>query len=190
MATRKDGRSPDDLTANLTATRIEDLAKKIGERLQDAFLSINVGGFERATELSIEVGRRIGQEGWTFPMAASPREVWDLAEAAKTEDIDTIFLPYYDGGGYADLKRGLLEMKAIDRWRPIVEQAFRVGDRSLGAERGAAIREARSESDATQRRAFEFQHVVFAEGHRWRVRTWHNLACHDLRRRGDARFGG
>jgi hypothetical protein len=33
-------------------------------------------------------------------MAASPREVFHLADQAKREDIDEVFVRYYDGGGY------------------------------------------------------------------------------------------
>jgi hypothetical protein len=71
----------------------------------------------------IEIGRRIGQAGWTLPMDATPRETEELVRDAEADELDAVFVRYYDSGVYDGLKASLKAKASLDRWRGLLEQS-------------------------------------------------------------------
>jgi len=122
-------------------SRRDEPARSLGEAIAQALVLsgfageplFTAEGFARAAEATAETGRRIGEAAWTFPMSATPRETADLLRASEREDIDTVFVRYYDEGGYEALRGDLLEPSrtALDRWRPLIVQSLTAFDAGL-----------------------------------------------------------
>lgn len=80
----------------------------------------------RLEELSDEASS-LGEQGWTLPVWATPREVADILEGARERPIDDVFEEYFayeDGLFFRQLKRSILASEALDPWKPLIEECF------------------------------------------------------------------
>src|SRR3989304_5623686 len=105
------------------AERLAEIQKQITITIPKLDLSALA---RRVVELQDEA-RRIGAAGWTIPMWATPAEVDQVLGQARTHDIDSVFLQYYeadDQANYKQLKRDLLSRKPLNQWHPLIEQCF------------------------------------------------------------------
>lgn len=101
----------------------------------DGSWRIDAAEISRRIETLMEQATRLGESGWTLPMWATPFEVHQLMQrATENQDLDALFLEYYDaddGAAYESLKRELSAKPKLKRWHPMIEQCFAAFDHRL-----------------------------------------------------------
>jgi hypothetical protein len=106
-----------------------------GSDEMDGAWQIDAAEISRRIEALMTQATRLGENGWTLPMWATPFEVHQLMQrATEDQDLDALFLEYYDaydGAAYGWLKRELAAKPKLKRWHAMIEQCLVAFERRL-----------------------------------------------------------
>ena len=132
--------------ARLASTQIE-LARLAMASTQIAqlqtFFNVFAGNLEKArvSLMNLEAAREmafisdidkaeaLGRWGWTFPMEAPIEDcIWLVEQSTDCTTADAAFTEYYMANGRVGLRQlenKLLSCKALEQWRPVLDEAIR-----------------------------------------------------------------
>lgn len=99
-----------------------------------AVAQVNWEGLSRSFRALPKQAAELGANGWTLPMWLTPVELEEILAAARTRDIDEVFVDYYesDGGGpLAALHSSIRRQRSLEPWRPLVEECLAAFDDDL-----------------------------------------------------------
>lgn len=70
---------------------------------------------------------RLGENGWTLPIWATPEDVADILEGARERPIDDVFEEYFafeDGLFLRQLQRSVVASNALAPWKRLIEESL------------------------------------------------------------------
>lgn len=115
--------------------QMDALAVKLSEAASQAGPALAKFTSELSKIDWLEVQRRMQQSceklanlGWSLPMTFVPREMFELAEHATTDnDVERYMLEYFtfeDGRFFVDLRNMIFRSENLAGWQPLLEQCF------------------------------------------------------------------